>query len=363
MRILFLTCSTGGGHNSAARALATEAAQRGHSYIIKDALDFLGYRRKSIISKGHVFAYKHMPKLYGKLYDKAGEASTKTVFRSMHRSMRRINRYLGKHNYDAVVCVHVFAAMMMTHVRKHYGLKQGLYLVATDYSYTPGSALTLPDMHFVPVGFKNAFAVHGIPIEKITEAGIPIKHEFFNKTTRKEAREKLGIDQKKVLVVLSAGSMGCGDMRSLAKMISTKLTNCMVAVLCGNNKRLFRQLSRYSQILPVGFTNDVPYYFKAANVIVTKAGGLTVTEAAISGTPMIIMNAVPGLETHNLEYFEHNRLARCAQTPQQVYPMVVQALADTEYSPFTKLKNKATKELFSNEASKTIIDTVEKDMA
>lgn len=361
MRILFLTCSTGGGHNSAAKALAEEASARGHKYIIKDALDFLGYRRKSIISKGHVFAYKHMPKLYGKIYDRVGEASTASVFRSMQHSMHRINRYLKKHNYDVVICVHVFAAMMMTHARKHYSLKQKIYLVATDYSYTPGSCLTLPDRHFVPIGFTNTFAVRGIPRERIVETGIPIRHDFFIKTTREEAREKLGLEKDNVQIVLSAGSMGCGNMKSLAKMLAAKLQNCTILVLCGNNKRLYRQLSGYSRIHPIGFTNDVPLYFRAANVIVTKAGGLTITEAAISGTPLIIMNAVQGLETHNLKYFEHNRLARSAETPQQVYPMVLQALSDTESSPFTVLKKKATKELFPDEASTKILDVVEKE--
>ncbi len=361
MRILFLTCSTGGGHNSAAKALAEEASARGHKYIIKDALDFLGHRRKSIISKGHVFAYKHMPKLYGRLYDRVGEASTKPVFISMQPSMFRINRYLKKHSFDAVVCVHVFAAMMMTHARRHYKLTQKLYLVATDYSYTPGSCLTVPDRFFVPIGFTNSFVAHGISQEKIVETGIPIKHDFFINTTREEARKKLGFDKNEVLIVLSAGSMGCGNMRSLAKMLASKLQNCTVAVLCGSNKRLFRQLSGYNRIHPIGFTNDVPLYFRAANVIVSKAGGLTITEAAISGTPLIIMNAVQGLETHNLKYFEHNRLARSAETPQQVYPMVLQALSDTESSPFTVLKKKATKELFPDEASTKILDVVEKE--
>ncbi|MCR4676227.1 MAG: hypothetical protein K5634_03240 [Sphaerochaetaceae bacterium] len=358
MKILFLTCSTGGGHNSAAKALAEEASSRGCSCTIKNTLDFVSFGRRIFISKGHEVMYKYAPGLYGLLYDKSGEKSSVTAFKSFEHCAGKLHAYLMENGYDAVVCVHVFAAMMMTHVKKQFDNHVKFYLVATDYSFTPGSSLTTPEKHFVPVGLSKEFAAHGIDRDLITETGIPVRKAFYEKTGKKEARESLDLNPDSVLILLSAGSMGCGHLKRLAKSIAKITPQGNVAVLCGNNKRLHRQLSRKKNIMPVAFTTSVPQWFCAADVILTKAGGLTTTEAAISETPLVIMNAVPGLEIHNLDFFENNHLARCAHTRDMVCPMVEKALSDTPDTAYARKKKESTKIYFGSRAASAIIDKV-----
>ena len=123
MNIAILSCNTGGGHNSAAAAIARELDAQGHTYKIYNTLDFLPPSSARLISRGHDFAYRHAPKLYGAGYRYEEKHPPVLLYEQCGKGCLPLWEALTEQGAQAVICVHVFPAMMMTELSG-----RGLYL-------------------------------------------------------------------------------------------------------------------------------------------------------------------------------------------------------------------------------------------
>jgi processive 1,2-diacylglycerol beta-glucosyltransferase len=149
------------------------------------------------------------------------------------------------------------------------------------------------------------FVRKGIPECKLCATGIPIKGAFYDQLEQKEARRRLGLKEEGRFVLLGCGSMGCGRLERHAIELANRLPgDVSLVVLCGKNEELANNLSRFSSDMfcVVGFTKDIPLYMSAADIYLTKPGGLTTTEAIVKRLPMVLVEAVPGCETRNLNF-------------------------------------------------------------
>ncbi|MBQ4065522.1 MAG: hypothetical protein IJD10_05430 [Clostridia bacterium] len=184
-------------------------------------------------------------------------------------------------------------------------------------------------------GLIEEFAAFGVPKEKILPTGIPVKREFYQRLPAAEAKARLGLPVHQKVTLLMGGSMGCGPLADTAKEILKVLPRDAVLVaVCGRNEKLYERLSALpetgSRLFPVGFTKEVAVYMDAAEVIVTKAGGLSSTEAAVKHLPIVFLDAIPGLEVHNRDYFVSRGFALFHDTPCGVAELVGRLMADDD---------------------------------
>ena len=319
MRLLILSCNTGEGHNSAAKAIKERFVNGGWQCDIKDALAFWSPEKSKLISKGHVFIYRKMPKLFGVSYrfeenhpPKDGDESL--IYELVIKGCNSLYEFLQTEKYDAVVCTHVFSAMMMTELKKRRKINIRSYFVATDYTCSPGVNQTAMDAYFIPhKKLIKEFADNGLPMSRIIPSGIPVRCDFYNKTEPQKAKRTLSLPQDKRVALLMCGSMGCGPIKDLAELLPQQLPeDALLVIICGNNVKLYRSLTKYplpENVRVIGFTSRMPLYMDAAELILTKPGGLSTTEAAVKGLPMIFIDAVPGCETRNIEFFISNGCA------------------------------------------------------
>ena len=319
MRFLILSGNTGGGHNTAAKAIKEYFESQGHSCDIRDALAFMSEGSSYIISNGHVLIYKKAPKLFGFAYKfeenhPAKENGESFIYSVMTLGAKKMNAYLEKEEYDAVICTHIFSGMILTEVCKKYKKKIKSYLVATDYTCSPGVSEVHADGYFIPhENLREEFLLARLEPERVIASGIPVSDKLFDGMEKSEAKKKLGLPADKKTVLLMSGSMGCGPIKKISESFDRELPdNCHIVVICGNNKKLFTDLSKrkkYKKTTIVGFTSDIKTYLDAAEVVVTKAGGLSTTEALVKHKPLILMNAVPGCELRNIEFLTQEKLA------------------------------------------------------
>lgn len=313
MKIAILTCSTGGGHNSAGKAIQEQLLSSGAECDLVNALDFMPKFQSDVITKGHVFVYKKVPKLYGVAYRFEEKHPPKTIDFLCGAAAVKLYPFLHRHDYDVVICVHVFPAVMMSHIRRKYEHPFRSYFVATDYTCSPGVDMTRMDRYFIPKGLTQEFMQCGLPEEKLIETGIPINSSCYDSLGKESARKALGLDPGMRQVLLSCGSMGCGPMRSLAVLLANTLPEDVeLTVICGSNRRLKRDLTilrHKERVRILGYTDQMPLWLHAADILLSKPGGLTSTEAMTIGVPFICINAVPGCETRNRQYFVHRGLA------------------------------------------------------
>ncbi len=165
MKIAILSCNTGGGHNAAAAALAEELSARGHESRTYNTLDFLPKGAADLISRGHDFAYRYAPKLYGAGYRMEEKRPSPLLYENSIRGIGPLYEALVILGADAAICVHVFPAMMldMTELRCGYGLRMPTWFVATDFTCSPGAGRVAAGRHLHPPSGPDAGVPGGGP--------------------------------------------------------------------------------------------------------------------------------------------------------------------------------------------------------
>lgn len=322
MRVLILTCNTGGGHNAVAAALAESFRRLGVSSDTADGLSFISQKASRFVSKWHTRFYRRYPKLYKAGYmsaenDAESNDRDNPVYRYMARGARRLGRAIQDGGYDAVVCVHVIPAMMMTELRRQHETGPVFCFVATDYTCSPTVGGCTPDICVIPhEELAEEFVSCGIARETLLAAGIPVRAVFRERGDRAAARSELALPPEGRHIVLMSGSIGCGPMADIA----AELEKCMergdfASVLCGSNRQMLYALRRrgFRRVEAVGFTNRVHRYMDSADVLVSKPGGISITEAGTRGTPLLLADMVGGCETRNQEFFHAHGWAETCQ--------------------------------------------------
>ena len=343
MNILLLSCNTGEGHNSAGKALKKLFEENGDTCFMADALAFRSKTMSKIVAEGHVFIYTKTPKFFDVFYNGA-ERFSKTesskhdsvLFKLFAKGAIKLYDYIVEHKFDRIVCFHPLASQMLSKARRdHPELKQiPTYLIATDYVASPGVGESNVDVFITPhADVENEFIVRGVSKAKIVPIGIPINPAFARLPEKSEARRMLNLEENDKVLLLMCGSMGCGLFDKLAeKLISNIPDNTTLVIVCGRNEKLYRNLlplsSKNDNIKLLGFTDKMALYMRAADLYVTKPGGLSSTEAACVALPMVMVNAVAGCETYNLNFFISRECAVTADTVDGLVRETVSLLYD-----------------------------------
>lgn len=319
MKFLILSCNTGEGHNSAAKAVKEYIELRGDECDIKDALAYWSERNSKIISKGHVFLYRRLPKLFGVGYrfeenHPAKEDDNSLMYSLCIKGSEALYDDIIENKYDAIICTHVFAAMMLTELRRTKGFKPKTYLIGTDYTCHPGTSELSVDKYFIAHNdVIDDYLKNGIDKNSLVVSGIPIRQAFYKKVDSAEAKKTLKLPATSKIILMTCGSMGCGPIEALATKLPDMLPqNSHLVIICGHNRKLYKKLTKNgipSNLSVVGFTSRMALYMDAADLILTKPGGLSTSEAAYKHLPMLLINAVPGCETHNLNFFVSKKFA------------------------------------------------------
>ena len=307
MRILLLSCDTGGGHISAAVAIRSYCEQKNIVCDIRNALLFVSKPHSKVISKGHSYIYRHFPRSFGMGYRRAEKHPPRFIYDQMALGAKRFAAYVKENHYDAIVSVHIFGSMLVTEARKKYGVTIPHYAVNTDYALCPGSDMVDARRTFIAAEqMRAAYLGIGLPDESVITSGIPVREEFFRVPDKQTARRNLGLPEQSKVVLLFTGSIGCGKLHRKAPILERKLPNdTHFVIICGNNRRLYNRLKKICgpNTTILGYTDRVPEYMAAADLCVTKPGGLSTTEMMVVGLPMVLILAVPGCETRNMEHF------------------------------------------------------------
>lgn len=333
MRVLILSANTGGGHNSTARSLGEQLTKMNIEYEIADTLALISEKVSDFISWGHSYVYRKLPRLFGIGYRFEEKHTPRFIYEQCAKGAEMLNRKLTEEKFDAVLCVHVFSGMMLNEVREKYNNRIPGFFVATDYTCSPGVSEQKLDAYFIPhrMLFGEFIRNGDIPADKLYATGIPIGSTFYETGDKREARRELELPEDGKTVVLSCGSMGCGHLEKSATYLYRHLPyNATLVVLCGNNEKTYQALAPHAtnKMRVLSFTDKVAKYMDAADIYITKPGGLTTSEAIAKRVPMVLINAVPGVETRNFDFLTANGVAIGAKNWHQVVTVVQKALRD-----------------------------------
>ena len=337
MNILILSCNTGEGHNAAGRAVLEQLEQRGAHGVLVDALSFASRGISRLVCDIHTSAYRNAPAIFDAGYDRSerpAESGDSIAYRANALYAKKLLRYIRAGGFDAVVAPHVFPAEALTCLRRQGLLSLPCCFIATDYTCSPFVGETVLDGYCIPhASLAEEFCGHGLPREKLIATGIPVATSFAAHAPRAEARRALSLPRDGRVILLMAGSMGAGHIGEVAARLLPQLTvDDRLICVCGNNEKLRHSLLGEHRVDPrvvvMGFTDRMSLLMDAADLLLTKAGGLTSTEAAVKGVPLVLMDVVGGCESRNIAFFTAHGLARAAQAPADIADLALSLLDD-----------------------------------
>ena len=314
MKTLLLSCSTGEGHNHCARAVRRALEAMGHSTDFFDFLHLFGEPGPiPIESLLNVISTK-VPNLFGLMY-RAGErvselGVTSPVYLVNTTYGQRLSEFINERGYEAVVCSHLFPMETLTYIRRRYALKARCYGILSDYTCIPFLAETELDGYFLPHELvRRECEAAGIPAEKLIVTGMPVDAAFRAPMSKAEARSLLGIPAQAKVYLIMTGGIGCGDAIGLCDaLLELPDEDALILVLAGRNEELLNGLNeKYgaeTEVRALPFTDRVSTYMRAADVLLSKAGGISSAEAAVANVPLVHTMMIPGVETQNAAFFQ-----------------------------------------------------------
>ncbi len=323
MEALILSCGTGGGHNSAGRAVEQELRARGHNVSFLDPYTLRGPRTSSAINKTYISMAQKAPAAFGAVYA-LGNAYRRLPGKSpvyhANRSMAPVlERYLDTHPCDAIVMTHLFPAEIVTDMKRRGMRVPATYFIATDYTCIPFTEETDCDFYVIPAApLAEEFAGRGIPADRIVPLGIPVGRKF-TQCDREGARSRLGLDPNRLFIFVAGGSIGAGSMSETVGTLYEHLPKAQLTVICGSNAALYEKLRRIhgGRITALEYTSRMADLMAACDIFVSKPGGLSSTEAAAVGTALIHVTPIPGCETRNMEFFAANGMCIPVKRPRR----------------------------------------------
>lgn len=324
MNVLILSCNTGQGHNSAALAVYENLCSHNITCEFMDALLFAGKRTSNAVSKTYINVASKTPHIFGLAYRAGGFISnTRTkspVYFANTRYAKQMYNYIVGNHYDIVITSHLFPAQTLTYIKHKYKLDILTIAIATDYTSIPFWEET--DLDYYVIGHPDLipeFRKKGIPEKKLLPYGIPVSGNFLTRVPKEEARKRLDLPRDSFVVLIMSGSMGFGHLspliRSFLKQDNDKIT---IVVMGGNNEELKSSLrtafSDKPQVQILDYTDQVSLYMDSADLLYTKPGGLTSTEALVKNIPFIHTAPIPGCETKNARFFASHGMSYASKS-------------------------------------------------
>ena len=346
MKILICSSNTGEGHNYCSKAMQAALEARGIDSDIIDTLALAGYKVSNFATRAYLFAaksnlFKWVYNLGGKV-DKIldGEKSPIYLFNATYS--KRLYDLIVSEHYDAVICPHLYPSETLTYLRRHNILNIPSFYIATDYTCIPFVPETELDGYIIPHrDLIEEYVGKHVDGDKLYPLGIPvIESKFTNRFPRAQARARInkefclgGTPDNSHWFLMMGGSMGHGDMEGIIRELLARCApHDRVICVCGRNKDAFRGLSKHfareKRVVPVAFTNEISLLMDASNVLLTKPGGITSTEACIKNIPIVHTAPIPGLEDHNVDFFVSHGMSCTAPSVAEQAALAVRLCED-----------------------------------
>jgi len=328
-KILILMSDTGGGHRSAAKAIAEGLEHIEPGQFDVQLYDFIADGTPFPLNRaGQLYrpAVHYSGPLWGWLWRMSDHPRRMAFFLSLliPRARGRLVRVLRHTRPQAVVSVHALSNHLAVQAVRTLDMPIPVITVVTDLTrihvswFCPQVDLCILPNHRAR---QRALAC-GLPPEKVKVVGLPVSLRFEQvRRDKSELKKKLGLAPDQPAVLLVGGGEGMGKVFRIARAIAEARLPAQLLVVTGRNPSLRRRLERVNWEIPTrifGFVDNMPELMAASEVIITKAGPGTITEAITCGLPIIISGAIPYQEDLNIAYVVENGAGQVAEDPEEI---------------------------------------------
>jgi len=312
MRVLITTVTAGAGHLQAASALEEMWRMKRPEDLVEkvDLLDMVPRLQRNVYVQGYAKLVEHASGLWGIVFKKTDNPELLRKLTRLRRTLaRRMNRRFVKHvrlfKPDVVVCTHYLPLEIMGHL-KAKGMSSLTVCVVTDFEAHALWMEDSTDLYCVAADeTRSSLAARGIKPERIVVTGIPIASRFSKPPEPRAVRKRIGLRDDLPTVLVLGGGFGMGPVAGILRALDEIGSALQTLVVTGRNKKLRRDLASHDyrhSTRVLGFVANMHELMAVSDLIITKPGGLTSSEALALGRPLLILHPIPGQEAANSDF-------------------------------------------------------------
>lgn len=336
MKVLNLTVSAGSGHGKAAEAVKNYFTENYKDVDIDmkivNTLKYINPIVDKLIIGSYLNALKKTPSIYGKLFEYAENDDAVSNLTQVVNDFlsKKIKILIDKYNPDIIVCTHFFPLEMVSILKRKQKITMPIVAIVTDYAPHSIWFYSYIDAYIIPhEDFVQDLIEKGIAKDRIYPFGIPINENFLKFMDQKECRKSLGINTDKLTLLLMGGGLGMGNMKTIFEQLAFSNLPLQLIACTGSNMKLKNQLIDISsrcnkQTVIYDFADNVSTLMSACDILISKPGGLTVTESINKHKPIIITSAIPGHEERNADYLLNNGIAARVKDTDSIVTLIKQ---------------------------------------
>lgn len=312
-KILVIYATAGAGHRMAAQAVY-EGLQNDPRVcvVLADSLDHTSPFFKKTYSGVYTFLITQAPWLWGFFFCLVDLPVLRPLVRVCRRVYNALNagplhRYLVEENFDWIISTHFMANEVAAALKRAGKIQSRILGVVTDYDVHSIWLAQGIECYAVACDWtRDKLMSLGVPGQRVSATGIPTMAKFSQPKNIFDLRAMAGLQDHIFTVLIATGSFGIGPIEEIIH----SLKDIQVMVICGHNRGLYERLKHEAtdRVKIYGLVNDMDEKMAMADVMITKPGGLSISEALVSGLPMIFFNAIPGQETHNVRVLKIHRI-------------------------------------------------------
>lgn len=341
LRVLVFSSTFGAGHIRAAEAII-ESIQKIEPTAEIIHLDFMTLVSKvlnQLVRNSYIWTIRHVPKLWGKFYERTANIDVDSIVQRFFNNLglMKFARYIELTKPDLIVCTYPTIAGIIAQLKRKHIISIPLITVVTDY--TVHSQWTHPGVDLYLVGcheVSESLIARGVHPTQVRITGIPIKATFERQIEREKVLGKFNLLTDRPILLVMGGAYGVlGNVKLLHKILDNTEYPLQSIVVCGENKKLYHSLGRLARkgrnpVVRLGFVDNIDELMTAADLIITKAGGLTVSEALTKSLPIVIYKPIPGQEERNAVYIKKTGAGKIVHTKEELIKTLNKLIRDPE---------------------------------
>lgn len=326
---------------------------------IVDSLLYISPILNKTVTGGYVYLATKTPRLYGKLYDLTNKDHKLANFVTRVNNIfaNKLLPLIDDFKPDVIITTHPFPTEMMSRLKSKREINIPLICIMTDYAPHKAWINEKVDAYIVANDdMVGKMVSEGVDSKCIYPYGIPVDEVFFEEKEKQLVLEELGLDRNLPTILMMAGSFGVNNVFDVYKNIVDIDLDFQIILVTGRNQKLYNNFEDIigestKKTKLIYFTNEINKFMQASDIIITKPGGLTVTEALACNIPMAVFDAIPGQEEENAEFLIKHNMAVRIKDGDSCRNAIVELLKDGN-----KLENmkEACKSFDKNDSTKNI---------
>lgn len=341
LKILFISAPIGSGHIRAAQSIQQSLKDIRPDIVTQlvNVFDFFQPSLGKSILNIYLKVLKLYPQAYGTAYSWGNNSRLALWGRKLISAYlaSRMQDFITQYKPAAIVCTHATPAGLVSHLISKGTLKTPAIGVVTDFTVHRLWIYPEIDCYYVASdAMRHFLAANGIPLNRSRVSGIPIMSQFNNTVDKAALLQQLGLQPHAKTVLIMGGGGGLMPLDAIIAACAELVNPVQFIIVAGHNQTMYQKVEKIKHtinkpILLYGFTDNVHELMQAADLLISKPGGVSSAEALAAGLPIIIYKPIPGVEEANTAYLVDSGAALRANTLEDVKGLVQKLLHDDNY--------------------------------